>query len=200
MSIPDADYDWRALSIKQPAASLIVDGYKTIENRSHRLFKHETMKGKWLMIHACKSSVESPAAIGAYPEEYKNTIYTTPNLLCKGKIIGVARIAGVYKKEELDDEHKVWANDGAACIYFDYVFKLPTPVEATGELGLWRMAMKQTWSAPKQKSKAETRMTENELSKWRHLQEAKYTMKRYDRSKNLVQILIQTVSVDIPEL
>ena len=75
------EYDWKALSIKQPTASLVVDGTKRVENRNPRQYKDCTLRGRWIMIHACLGTRPSP-----HP---------------RGMVIGLARIEGVYNKADI---------------------------------------------------------------------------------------------------
>lgn len=185
--IPDADYDWRGLSIKQPAASLITDGFKTIENRSTTHFKHDRLKGMWILIHSSVSSMESPESIQRYPESFVSRIGTN---LPMGYIIGLARIKGVYKKDELPINHRIWANEGCACILFDIILKLDTPVKSTGELGLWKMKLPASWKPPRKLSKREQTMSPSQLSQWRGEQENKYVRKKFDRSISLFRVLL----------
>ena len=174
--IPDITYDWRALSIKQPAASLIVDGHKTVENRSVRQYKHDTLQGKWILIHASVSSVESKENIAEYIDI--DAVYTHPMQLPRGKIIGLAHIKGVYTYENVPFQHdKRWAHSGDACIVFDIVIKLNTPVDAPGALSLWILKPAPKWTEPKRLTEKESHMTCSTLKSHRTLQKTNYYKK-----------------------
>lgn len=187
VDIPDATYDWRGLSIKQPAASLIIEGFKTVENRSISQFKHDRLMGKWILIHSSVSSTESPEKIRRYPGTYVSKIGMD---LPMGHIIGIARIGGVYTKDELPAEHRQWGNDGCACILFDVIIKLNRPIKTTGELGLWKMKLPAKWNPPRKLSKKEENMSEQQLSQWRNEQETKYIRKKFERSVSLFRVLL----------
>lgn len=188
--IPGADYDWRGLSIKQPAASFIIDGHKTIENRSPRGFKHNTLVGRWIFIHSSISSVESSEAIKSYPTRFHTSIYSNPRVLPMGYILGIARINGVYSKKELSKQHREWAHDNDACILFDVIIKLNDPVKTNGELGFWKMKLPAEWTPPLKMSKKDLLLSPSELLRWRKEQETKYTRKKFKRAGSLFRILL----------
>jgi hypothetical protein len=189
IDIPDATYDWRGLSILQPAASLIADGYKRVENRKRGQFKHDTWAGRWILIHASVSKTETKESIDGYPmgilPKYKN-----PSTLPMGCVVAIAHIKGIYDKNELDDAEKPWAHEGDGCMLFDVMIKLETPVYITGDLSMWYLKMNPTWSPPKKQSKKESKMNELELQLWRIKQEQKYTTKKFNRYAGLFQVLI----------
>jgi hypothetical protein len=168
MSIPGIAYDWKALSIKQPSASLIVDGLKLVENRSAKQYKDRTLRGRWIMIHASAGSDTTP----------------------RGSILGIARIEGVYTKDELRDERLLrWANDGA-CIVFDSILKLDTPVEAPGGLSTWTLKPSPIWLHPQTLSKKERALSKYALSEWRQIQETKYRRQSLKKRVALVNIML----------
>lgn len=81
----------KALSIKQPWAWFIVEGYKPIENRSWPMPKE--MVGQWCFIHASKSYVKSEwdqackFAIKAGVTHLPN-----PDRIARGGIIGMVKL------------------------------------------------------------------------------------------------------------
>jgi hypothetical protein len=183
--VPDVTYEWKALSVKEPAASMIADGVKLVENRNMRQYKDSTLRGRWIMIHSSLSSTKDS-------QQYASpipSIYNTPR--ARGKIIGLALIKGVVAKEDiLDANIKQWANDGDACILFDMVLKLDDPVEAPGGLNTWTMKPSSTWKPATKLSKKEATLSPEELQAWRIEQEAKYRKQSLKKRVALVNILL----------
>lgn len=118
---------WKALSIRQPWAWLIVNGYKDIENRSW----DTRLRGRFL-VHAGK--VNDP-----YHKEIRQECrligITIPDKLDKGGIVGVSMLADVMtRRRSRDDE---WF-DGP----FGFLLKdsLPLPFQAVkGQLGFFNL-------------------------------------------------------------
>jgi hypothetical protein len=192
MNIPDISYDWKALSIKQPAASMIVDGLKLVENRNKRQYKDQTLRGRWIFIHASLSSVETKHSILQYPPHLPE-IYRTPedSIFPRGMIIGIAKIKGVYEYHDIiDTEIQQWAHDGDACLLFDIVLKLNVPVQAPGGLNTWTMKPPSTWDPPRKLSKKESTMSPMELGSWRQEQENKYRKQSLKKRVALINILM----------
>ena len=187
IDIPDVTYDHVGLSIKQPAASLIVDGHKPVENRKSGQFKHDTLKDKWICIHASLGNVEDDSD---YPvkniDDYRN-----PKTLPRGKIIGMAHIKGVYKQSELahDVQLMQWAHDGA-CIVFDTIIKLDDPVDAPGGLSFWKLKPAGTWKPPTKPSKKELTMSKFDVQTWRDVQKEKYYKQSVKRRIALCNIML----------
>ena len=182
MNIPGIEYDWKALSIKQPAASLIIEGEKSIENRNPRQYKDATLRGKWIMIHASKTPRLS--------DQYT----TSPGLndrFPRGAIIGLARIEGVYTANNIQDPaDRQWAHDEDACILFSDVIKLHVPVDAPGGLNTWTLKPPPTWSPPRVLSKKDATLSPDDLRDWRKQQEAKYRVQSLSKRVALINILL----------
>lgn len=187
--IPDASYDWRGLSIKQPAASLIADGFKRVENRKRGQFKHASLEHKWVLIHSSISSVETNDSIQQYPADIPGA-YRHPDTLPKGKVLAIARIRGVYDKQDLSDDMKPWGHDGDDCIEFDVMIRLDEPVDVPGDLSFWKLKMDPHWQPPKKKTGREARMNSHELETWRLKQEEKYHQKKFSRRGGLFKVLL----------
>jgi hypothetical protein len=194
MSVPDINYDWKALSIKQPAASMIVDGVKRVENRNVRQYKDTTLRGRWIMIHASLGSVESATCIQQYPSHIPD-IYKTPaantERIPRGKIIGLARIKEVSSYNDIDDvPTKQWAHPGDACILFDEILRLTVPVSVPGGLNTWTLKPAPVWTPPRRLSKKDSTLTEEELGIWRMTQEDKYRKQSLTKRVALINILL----------
>ena len=189
MNIPDISYDWKALSIKQPAASMIVDGLKLVENRNKRQYKDKTLAGRWIFIHASLSSVETKESILQYPPNIPS-MYRDSNFP-RGMIIGIVKIKGVYDYHDIvDPEVQQWAHDGDACILFDTVIKLNVPVQAPGGLNTWTMKPSSKWDPPRKLSKRESSMSTVELCAWRQEQEGRYRKQSLKKRVALINILM----------
>ena len=183
--VPGITYEWKALSIKEPAASMIVDGLKLVENRNMRQYKDRTLRGRWIMIHSSLNRTQDVKQ-HSIPIPDKYNIPQT-----RGHIIGIALIKEVSSKEAIHDANiKQWANDGDACILFDMVLKLDQPVEAPGGLNTWAMKPSATWSPPSKLSKKEATLSEGSLRAWRVDQELKYRKQSLKKRVALVNILL----------
>jgi hypothetical protein len=183
--VPDIEYDWKALSIKEPAASMIVDGVKLVENRNTRQYKDRTLRGRWIMVHSSMSNMRDLQHDSvSIPDQYN-----IPRT--RGNIIGIALIKEVISKEDIHDANiRQWANDGDACILFDMVLKLNHPVEAPGGLNTWTMKPSPTWTPPRKLSKKEATLSEGALRAWRVEQELKYRKQSLKKRIALVNILM----------
>jgi hypothetical protein len=184
---PDINYEWKALTIKQPWANLISDGLKTVENRSKTQYKHSTLVGKWIFIHSSISSYASSedikADIADIPVKYHDA-----KKLPRGFIVGIAKINGVFDKQDVEEIDEQWAHDGDACILFDIIYKLKKPVKAPGGLSTWKLKPS-AWKIPIKKTKKEQNMTITQLDTWRAQQKEKYKEKSSQRHTALNEIM-----------
>jgi glutaredoxin len=189
MNIPAVDYNWTGLSIKQPAASLIIDGYKPVENRKHGQFKHDTLKDKWICIHA-SLGVDGIEGVEKYPANIKE-VYTYPKQLPRGKILGIAHIKGVYKQSDLvhDKNLRQWAHDGA-CIVFDTIVKLNDPIIVTGGLSFWKLKPDNLWKPCSKLSKKELSLSSSDLHSWRNIQQNKYYKQAVQKRSALCNLML----------
>jgi hypothetical protein len=187
MPVPEITYEWKSLSIKQPAASLISRGLKIVENRNQNQYKDKTLRGQWILIHASKGKIEDGEAIK------RHAVLPTEHLdqLPRGKIIALARIEGVYDKGQLETpKFRKWANDGAACIAFDEILHLNEPVAAPGGLGTWKLKPAPEWKPSHKLSKKEAALSPASLKIWRRTQEKKYRKQSLKKRVALVKIML----------
>ena len=123
----------KALTIKEPWASLIINGYKEYEFRSWKT----NYRGK-ILIHAGKSLEKDRA------EKFKgyNLEYSS------GEIIGEAELVDCIKvTEEFDKKLKkinpvVYGNSGHVETYawkLETIKKYDKKIPAKGQLGLWNI-------------------------------------------------------------
>ena len=173
---PSNTYDWRSLSIKQPWAQLIVDGIKTVENRTN--FSNDYNEGRWIFLHASKTGDNIEKVLNEnvnFPNKYVDA-----NAFYQGYILGCARIEGVYKKDELNVFDRKWAHDGDNCIIFDIVIKFTAPVKFQGNVGLVVVNPSENFVAPKLNSK-QLKMSNDELKISRENQRKRYFKTRDDK-------------------
>lgn len=109
----------KALTIRQPWASLIIAGIKTVENRS------------WPAAHRGLLAVH--AGLGTDPEALKaHRGLLPPGPLPRGVILGTVNVTGCVR-----DSPSPWAEPGC----WHWILKNPQPlaepVPRTGRLGLW---------------------------------------------------------------
>jgi hypothetical protein len=130
--LPDHSYDWRALSVRQPFASMIVSGEKRIENRSQRQFKDRLWRKRWIVIHASSGG---------------------NSLLPKGCLLGIAKIGNVFQGRDqvLNEYDREWAHASTACLSFDTIIRLHYPIAVTGALGPWSLQPSLEWKCEKEK-------------------------------------------------
>jgi len=103
----------KALSIRQPWASLIVSGEKLVENRTWR-----TEFRGWFAIHASKSRAEN------YPIDERRLPF--------GAVIGLAYLKDCLPIDEVDDPYA----DGPWCFCLGKVIELD-PIPFKGRLGFF---------------------------------------------------------------
>jgi hypothetical protein len=129
-----------ALTVKQPWASLIIHGYKTIENRSWRPPEH--LIGKRISIHAGRNF--DPAAMAE--EKVLNALRRIPHPLPQGSLLGSVIVMGILKPDGSHQSRSSPLNiqgDLAWWIpgYFGWILRdatlLEQPIPMTGKLGLW---------------------------------------------------------------
>lgn len=125
------DKNMKVLTIKEPWATLIIDGYKKYEFRSWKL----NYRGK-ILIHAGMSS-ESDML-----EKFKNYDLS----YSKGEIIGEAELTDCilvdeeFEKELLNLDSTVYGRGPKVGCYawkLENVVKYDTKIPVKGKLGLW---------------------------------------------------------------
>lgn len=122
LSFPKRIVGVRALTVRQPWASLIIEGHKNIENRSKPI-KH---RGP-LVIHAGLRTEQD--ALARYGHLLKN-----PDNLPSGAVLGTVEVIDC-----VEGSRSRWAEPG----YYHWVLAdprpLPKPIPAEGSLGMWRV-------------------------------------------------------------
>jgi hypothetical protein len=195
MNIDIHDYDWRAISIKQPWLQLITDGLKPIENRL-KGFKHETfMNRPWVLLHSStalnRNDLDKTLAKNndPVPEEYIRSYKTFPiRAIC-----GFALIDRITTLQLLPSILQPWAHDGDACIYFSQIYKFDEPVPTVGALSAWRLSMKEFDVKDKIKKLQKKFPEANDELIQRKLIVAqdKYKIKKHERSLTLKKVIFK---------
>ena len=125
----------KAITIKQPWASLIVSGLKDIENRTWNCPKKYL--GKRVLIHAAKTSVkEGWSALNGMQIEkvskHKDKLYGDNEDLPKGAIIGSVEIVDC-----IQNHPSPWAEKGVWNWVLANPILFPEPIPAKGKLSFW---------------------------------------------------------------
>lgn len=121
-------FNMKCLTVKQPWASLIVNGYKKFEFRSWKT----NYRGK-ILIHA-GLSMENSERFNEYNLDYN-----------RGMIVGEAEIVDcilVDKNfdQELREKNKLVYDHNHIGLYawkLEKIVKYDNPIQAKGQLGLW---------------------------------------------------------------
>ncbi|WP_333734571.1 hypothetical protein [Streptomyces sp. IBSBF 3010] len=120
--------DWiRGISIRQPWATCIVAGAKTIENRP----KPWTWRG-WLLLHAAQQTDRPALRLPLVARTIRGRELPT------GAVIGVARLTGCHQDLVGSPPCTGWAQTGAFHLELSDVQVLALPIPARGQLGPWR--------------------------------------------------------------
>ncbi|MEU3708358.1 hypothetical protein AB0E82_39480 [Streptomyces anulatus] len=120
--------DWiRGISIKQPWATAILTGTKTIENRP----QHWSWRG-WVLLHAGQQTDRAALRVPMVARTIRGRNLTT------GAVIGVARLTGCHRHPDGFPPCTPWAQDGAWHLELSDVQALALPIPARGQLGPWK--------------------------------------------------------------
>lgn len=117
----------KALTVKQPWASLIVQGFKDIENRTWKI----QYRGK-ILIHA--ALLHDKCEWDALTKEQRLELpcEIPCQKLPKGAILGSVEIVDCIKNHP-----SVWAEKGMWNWVLDNAILFPKPIPAKGKLSLW---------------------------------------------------------------
>lgn len=120
----------KALTIKEPWASLIINNYKTYEFRSWKT----NYRGK-ILIHAGLSLEKNELK---YFEDY-NLNYQCGNIIGEATIIDCILVTKELNKKILDINNKVYKNnhENLYAWKLENIVKYENPIPIKGKLGLW---------------------------------------------------------------
>ena len=126
----------KVISIKQPWASLIVNGYKVYEFRTWKT----KYRGK-LLIHASK--IPDKKAVERF--KYLNLEFPTGVIIGEVELIDCIEMNETFAKELFNKDPNVYRNvlkhEGYAW-KLDNIHKLDKYISASGRLGLWEYSEK----------------------------------------------------------
>lgn len=125
--------DLRALTVRQPWAWALIQGYKDIENRSW-----QTKKRGWILLHAGTAKPASEALATVAELAGRSMPLSNPS----GAIIGAIKISRIHPYETCHGECSPWAEQDSWHWEMRAPVRLATPVPARGALNLWRPAEK----------------------------------------------------------
>ncbi|MFF4534105.1 hypothetical protein ACFY1P_33150 [Streptomyces sp. NPDC001407] len=126
-TLPPAD-DWiRGISLRQPWATAIATGAKTIENRPQRW----SWRG-WLLLHAGQQIDRPALRLPLVARTIRGRDLPT------GAVIGVARLAGCHQDPDGAPPCTEWAQPGLWHLEVADVQELALPIPARGQLGPWK--------------------------------------------------------------
>ena len=132
------------LSVKQPAAALILYRGKNVENRSHgsifakngRIFQNGA---QWILIHAGKARQKPEPMLSdaiLTTLQFKDTAAAMEGVDQEtGAVVGAALISAQQRPEE--PCQSIWASDGEYHIIIEDVIAFSTPQAFKGRLGLF---------------------------------------------------------------
>ena len=132
----------KAITIKQPYASLIVEGLKDIENRTWKC--PEKYIGKRVMIHASYATSDhiirralNDAQYSEYIKRFKHS--GLDFLEPKGAIIGSVKIVDCLRHSyhSIRDTKSIWAEKDCWHWVLANPIKFPKPIFVMGRLGFW---------------------------------------------------------------
>lgn len=120
----------KALTIKEPWASLIINNYKTYEFRSWKT----NYRGK-ILIHAGLSLEKSELK---YFEDY-NLNYQCGNIIGEATITDCILVTKEFNKKLFDINNKVYKNnhENLYAWKLENIVKYENPIPIKGKLGLW---------------------------------------------------------------
>jgi hypothetical protein len=123
----------KIITIKQPYASMIIDGIKDIENRTWNIKIYDDHSKNWLFVHSSSRLPCKKELIKLVEDDPELDKYlTNPSKSC---IIGMMHINCVGNLTESVNKTR-WSY-GPKCWYIDAVIKFKQPIITTSKLGKW---------------------------------------------------------------
>jgi hypothetical protein len=112
---------WRALSVRQPYAALIVSGWKDVENRTWT--PPSSLIGARIVIHASLRPLPTPAIAEGFASSL---------LQHHGALLGIVTLVAAH-----DGAGSPWAEKGCYHWRLADPVAFSEPIPARGHLGLW---------------------------------------------------------------
>lgn len=130
------------ISIKQPAATLIVTGEKTVENRTWKPPK-KYGDSFWLLIHSSASVLRTPVT---KDPKRQAEIEAECESFPRGCIVGAVKVTGVETFADGGEAAAALACDpwayGPYCWRCGEVIQLDNPVPYKGQLGIYTVKIR----------------------------------------------------------
>ncbi|MFE7045087.1 hypothetical protein ACFU9X_38435 [Streptomyces atratus] len=124
---PLIEGDWvRGITIRQPWATCILTGAKTIENRPR------PWKPGWVLLHAGQSTDRAALHTPLVARTIRGRDLAT------GAVIGVARIIDCHQDPAGSQPCTEWAQPARWHLVLADVQELGLPIPARGQLGPWK--------------------------------------------------------------
>ncbi|MFE9387546.1 hypothetical protein ACFYMO_30655 [Streptomyces sp. NPDC007025] len=128
MSLTAVAGDWiRGISIRQPWATAIALGAKTVENRP----KPWSWRG-WVLLHASQQTDRAALRLPLVARTIRGCDLPT------GAVIGVARLTGCHQDPDGAPPCGPWSEPGRWHLELADVHQLALPIPARGHLGPWK--------------------------------------------------------------
>jgi len=121
----------KAISIKQPYASLIVKGIKNIENRTWKC--PEKYIGKRILIHA---SARGYSKVGLTDQQKEAAVALWTKTPLKSRYFG-AIIGSAVIVDCVENHHSIWAEKGVWNWVLANAVEFEHPIPAKGKLSFW---------------------------------------------------------------
>ncbi|PJN36710.1 hypothetical protein CG747_32200 [Streptomyces sp. CB02959] len=120
--------DWiRGISIRQPWATSIASGAKTVENRP----RPWSWRG-WLLLHAGLQTDRAALRLPLVARTIRGRDLPT------GAVIGVARLTGCHQDPDGSRPCTPWSEPGRWHLELAGAQELALPIPARGQLGPWK--------------------------------------------------------------
>ena len=125
----------KAITLKQPWATLVAEGIKPIETRTHARFKK--LAGQTIAIHAGKTVSRMPFAFANHPlvqrifDKYRRTGLPT------GAVVATVYVQEARWLTAADSNAALVPAEGLFGLVMTNVKKFDTPIPAKGKQGIW---------------------------------------------------------------
>ena len=131
-----------AITVRQPWASLLARGIKTIETRTHDRFK--VLDGLRIAIHAGKrwDAAFFDVLEGDLGDRLSAVRVASFHVGPKATVLATARVAEARRLTSADTNGALCAAGGLFGLVLADVVRLPAPVPARGAQGVWK------WTVP----------------------------------------------------
>ena len=128
----------KAITLYQPWAEAIIQGYKLIETRTHD--KLRSLEGEVIAIHAGQKFDESfMRAARAYLDRDLIHKLCVRGRRHRGVVLGTAHVRICQRLEDSDSTYALCPASGLYGLYLDTIKKLHMPYVVRGHQGIWHV-------------------------------------------------------------